>query len=50
LLVIYHTGAYSADHFASNSCGYPLPAKVAINGQSKVEVWRHRQDITNVFK
>jgi len=49
MMVIYHTGAYCADHFASNSCGYPLPAKVAIGAQGEVEVWRQRQEFSDVF-
>jgi len=38
--VLYHTGAYSADHFASNSCGFPRPAKVAIRPGGTAELWR----------
>jgi diaminopimelate decarboxylase len=38
--VLYHTGAYSADHFASNSCGFPRPAKVAIRSDGTAELWR----------
>jgi diaminopimelate decarboxylase len=50
LLAIYHTGAYCADHFSSNSCGYSLPAKVAVDGQHQDEVWRERQGFNDVFK
>ena len=38
--ILYHTGAYSADHFASNSCGFPRPAKVAIRPDGSAELWR----------
>ena len=38
--VLYHTGAYSADHFASNSCGFPRPAKVAVHSDGTAELWR----------
>ncbi|MCX6094020.1 MAG: hypothetical protein NTY63_04255 [Candidatus Bipolaricaulota bacterium] len=47
--VIYLTGAYCADHFASNSCGFPLPGKVAVDGASRLEVWRHPQTFEDVF-
>lgn len=47
--VLYLTGAYSADHFASNSCGFPLPAKVAIDGAGRLEVWRRPQRFEDVF-
>ncbi|MEN6370256.1 MAG: hypothetical protein ABFD77_11260 [Thermotogota bacterium] len=47
--VIYFTGAYSADHFASNSCGFPLPAKVAVDGAGRLEVWRRPQRFEDVF-
>ena len=47
--VIYHTGAYSADHFASNSCGFPLPAKVAIRSDGVAELWRAPQTFADVF-
>lgn len=49
ILVIHHTGAYCADHFASNSCGFPLPAKVAITGDGNVQIWRRRQTFEDVF-
>ena len=47
--VVYHTGAYSADHFASNSCGFPLPAKVAIRPDGTAELWRSPQTFADVF-
>jgi len=47
--VIYHTGAYGADHFASNSCGFPRPGKVAIREDGTVEVWRRPQSFEDVF-
>ncbi len=47
--VVYHTGAYSADHFASNSCGFPLPAKVAVRPDGAAELWRAPQAFTDVF-
>jgi diaminopimelate decarboxylase len=49
LVVIHGTGAYSADHFASNSCGFPRPAKVAIRKRGAIEVWRDRERFANVF-
>jgi diaminopimelate decarboxylase len=48
-VVLYSTGAYSADHFASNSCGFPLPGKVAIDGHGRLEVWRRPETFENVF-
>jgi len=48
-LAIYLTGAYSADHFASNSCGFPLPAKVALAGDGRVDVWRRAETFEDVF-
>ena len=47
--VVYHTGAYSADHFASNSCGSPLPAKVAIRPDGTAELWRAPETFADVF-
>jgi len=47
--VLYHTGAYSADHFASNSCGFPRPAKVAILPDGSAELWRPREGFSDVF-
>ena len=46
---LFHTGAYGADHFASNSCGFPLPAKVAIRDDGTLEVWRQPQRFEDVF-
>ncbi|MBN1859704.1 hypothetical protein JW848_10965, partial [Candidatus Bipolaricaulota bacterium] len=37
-VVIFLTGAYGADHFASHSCGFPLPAKLAVTGGGAIEV------------
>lgn len=48
-LVIHHTGAYCADHFASHNCGYPLPAKVAIGRDGDFEVWRAPEDPSHLF-
>jgi len=48
-LALYHTGAYGADHFASHSCGFPRPAKVAIRSDSTVEVWRRAEAFEDVF-
>ncbi|MDD4903631.1 MAG: hypothetical protein PHX77_03940 [Candidatus Bipolaricaulis sp.] len=48
-VAIYFTGAYSADHFASNSCGFPLPAKVAVDVAGDLEVWRRPQRFEDVF-
>ena len=48
-LVLFHTGAYSADHFASNSCGFPRPAKVAVRTDGTLEVWRRRESFEDVF-
>jgi len=47
--VVYHTGAYSADHFASNSCGFPRPAKVAVRPDGTVELWRPAERFADVF-
>ena len=47
--VIFHTGGYSADHFASHSCGFPRPAKIAILENGSVELWRAGEDFTDVF-
>jgi diaminopimelate decarboxylase len=47
--VVYHTGAYSADHFASNSCGFPRPAKVAILPDGHAELWRSPERFEDVF-
>ncbi len=48
-IVLYATGAYSADHFASNSCGFPLPAKVAIDKTGLTSVWRRPEAFEDVF-
>jgi diaminopimelate decarboxylase len=47
--VLYHTGAYGADHFASHSCGFPRPAKVAIRSDDEIEVWRRPDRFDDVF-
>ncbi len=47
--VLYHTGAYGADHFASHSCGFPRPAKVAIRRDGTVEIWRRPETFEDVF-
>jgi diaminopimelate decarboxylase len=49
-LVLYQTGAYCADHFASNSCGFPLPAKIAVTADGSVELWRAPQRFEDVFR
>ena len=48
-LALFHTGAYGADHFASNSCGFPLPGKVAVRKDGSLEVWRRPQRFEDVF-
>ncbi len=48
-VAIFQTGAYSADHFASNSCGFPLPGKVAVRTDGRVELWRRPETFENVF-
>jgi diaminopimelate decarboxylase len=47
--VLYHTGAYGADHFASQSCGFPRPAKIAIAADGAIEVWRRPDRFEDVF-
>jgi diaminopimelate decarboxylase len=47
--VIFHTGAYGADHFASNSCGFLRPAKVAIRSDGRVELWRRPERFEEIF-
>jgi len=47
--VIYHTGAYGADHFAGHSCGFPRPGKVAIQEDGTAEVWRRPDRFEDVF-
>jgi hypothetical protein len=49
LFALYCTGAYGADHFASHSCGFPRPAKVAIHATGEVEVWRKPDRFEDVF-
>jgi len=48
-LAIFFTGAYSADHFASHSCGFPLPAKVAVDREGNWELWRGKGTYDDVF-
>jgi diaminopimelate decarboxylase len=48
-VAIYGTGAYSADHFASHSCGYPLPAKVALTPDGDCQLWRAPGTYADVF-
>lgn len=48
-IVLYATGAYSADHFASNSCGFPLPGKIAIDPSGQTSVWRRPETFEDVF-
>ena len=47
--VLFHTGAYGADHFASRSCGFLIPPKVAIAEDGQVEVWRRPERFEQVF-
>ena len=47
--VLFHTGAYGADHFASNSCGFLRPGKVAIRSNGKAEVWRKPETFDEIF-
>jgi len=47
--VLYKTGAYGADHFASHSCGFPRPGKVAIREDGSLEVWRAPESFSDVF-
>ena len=47
--VLFHTGAYGADHFASNSCGFLRPGKVAIRPDGKAEVWRSPEAFGKIF-
>jgi diaminopimelate decarboxylase len=49
ILAIGMTGAYSADHFASNSCGFPKPAKIAFHPDGSTEVWRSAEAYSDVF-
>jgi diaminopimelate decarboxylase len=48
-IALFATGAYSADHFASNSCGFPRPGKVAIDAGGELEVWRRPETFEDVF-
>jgi len=47
--VLFHTGAYGADHFASNSCGFLRPGKVAIRSNGQAEVWRKPETFDEIF-
>jgi diaminopimelate decarboxylase len=47
--VLFHTGAYGADHFASNSCGFLRPGKVAIRPDGQAEVWRKPEEFVDIF-
>ena len=47
--VLFHTGAYGADHFASNSCGFLRPGKVAIRSDGQSEVWRKPEAFDDIF-
>lgn len=47
--VLFHTGAYGADHFASNSCGFLRPGKVAIRPNGEAEVWRRPEAFEQIF-
>ncbi len=49
LLVLFHTGAYNADHFASNSCGFLRPGKVAIRADGTLECWRRPERFEEIF-
>lgn len=47
--ILFHTGAYSADHFASNSCGFLRPGKVAIRTDGTAELWRKPETFDDIF-
>ena len=47
--VLFHTGAYGADHFASNSCGFVRPGKVAIRSDGNAEVGRKPETFSEIF-
>jgi len=47
--VLYHTGAYGADHFASNSCGFLRPGKIAIRADGTTETWRAPERFEEIF-
>lgn len=49
LVVLHHTGAYCADHFASNSCGFPRPAKVAVCQDGSTQLWRPADKFEDMF-
>jgi len=49
LMIIHHTGSYCADHFASNSCGFPRPAKIAMIEDGSIEIWRKGEVFEDVF-
>lgn len=48
-VIIFLTGAYGADHFGSHSCGFPLPAKLAVGRDGAVDVWRRPGTYDDVF-
>ena len=48
-VILFLTGAYGADHFASNSCGFPLPAKLGVAQNGSIEVWRRPGAYKDVF-
>lgn len=48
-LGLFLTGAYGADHFASHSCGFPRPAKVAIAANGTAQLWRPPEGHEAVF-
>ncbi len=48
-VILFLTGAYGADHFASHSCGFPLPAKLAVTHDGSIEVWRRPGAYEDVF-
>jgi len=47
--VLYYTGAYNADHFASNSCGFPRPGKVAVHADGGAELWRAPESFESLY-
>jgi len=49
VVILHQTGAYCADHFASNSCGFPRPAKIAIDEHNAIEIWRKAETFEDVF-
>ena len=46
---VFHTGAYSADHFASNSCGFLRPGKLAVRKNGELEVWRKPESFSQIY-